>query len=132
VKIVLDTNVIIAAFAARGLCAEVFELCVLEHNVYLSEFILNECVEKFQDKIKLPSKKAKEVISYLRTVSEIIEPIPIAEEVFEDPDDLPVLGTAVSAKADVLVTGDKVLLSLQKIQKTKIVSPRGLWELLRN
>jgi predicted nucleic acid-binding protein len=27
-RIVLDTNVIVAAFAARGLCADVFEVCL--------------------------------------------------------------------------------------------------------
>ncbi|MDA1353958.1 MAG: putative toxin-antitoxin system toxin component, PIN family [bacterium] len=129
-RIVLDTNVIIAAFAARGLCAEIFELCVLEHDVYLSKFILDECAEKFREKVKLPPKKVKDVLLYLKEISEIVEPTVMAPDIFEDPDDLPVIGTAVSSKADLLVTGDKALLALKKIQKTKIVSPRGLWTVL--
>lgn len=131
-KIVLDANVIIASFAARGLCAEVFEICVLDHDVYLSEFILDECAGKFRDKIKLPPKKIREVISYLRDVSEVIKPISMSSKIFKDPDDLPVLGTAVSAEADLLVTGDKALFALKKIQQTEIVSPRGLWTILVN
>jgi predicted nucleic acid-binding protein len=44
-RIVLDTNVIVAAFAARGLCADVFEVCLENHTIIISEFILSE-VEK--------------------------------------------------------------------------------------
>ena len=36
-KIVLDTNVIIAAFATRGLCSPIFELCLDRFDVALSE-----------------------------------------------------------------------------------------------
>jgi len=36
-KIVLDANVIVAAFAARGLCEAVFELCLSCHITAASE-----------------------------------------------------------------------------------------------
>jgi predicted nucleic acid-binding protein len=42
VKPVLDTNVLLAAFATRGLCEAVFEACLADHDVVLSEHILRE------------------------------------------------------------------------------------------
>ncbi|MBW1786006.1 MAG: hypothetical protein JRK53_05215 [Deltaproteobacteria bacterium] len=41
-KIVLDATVVIAAFAARGLCESVFELCLHAHQILLSEGLLEE------------------------------------------------------------------------------------------
>jgi predicted nucleic acid-binding protein len=41
-----------------------------------------------------------------------------------DPDDLPVLGTAVAGGASVLVTGDEDLLTLHEFQGIVILSPR--------
>jgi predicted nucleic acid-binding protein len=42
VKVVLDTNVLLAAFAARGLCEAVFEACPASHEIILSDHILGE------------------------------------------------------------------------------------------
>ena len=53
-RVVLDTNVIIAAFATRGLSADVFELCLSDHTVIISEHILSEAHEKLIDKIAYP------------------------------------------------------------------------------
>ncbi len=49
-----------------------------------------------------------------------------------DPDDLPILGCALGAAADVFVTGDKPLLDLNEVQNMPVVSPRGLWEMWRS
>ncbi len=39
-RIVLDANVVVAAFAARGLCESLFELCLGSHEIVLSERLL--------------------------------------------------------------------------------------------
>ena len=39
-KIVLDTNVLIAAFIARGVCSDLLEHCARQHTLVTSEFIL--------------------------------------------------------------------------------------------
>jgi len=41
-RIVLDVNVVVAAFAARGLCESLFELCLGNHEILLSEPLLAE------------------------------------------------------------------------------------------
>ena len=39
-KIVLDANVIIAAFAARGLCESIMEVCLSDHEIFKKRKIL--------------------------------------------------------------------------------------------
>ena len=41
-----------------------------------------------------------------------------------------VLATALTAKADFIVTGDDDLLVLKKFQGSRIVTPRKFWDLL--
>ena len=45
-KIVLDTNVLVAALIAHGVCADLVEHCFLSHKVQASEAILGELHEQ--------------------------------------------------------------------------------------
>lgn len=130
-RVVLDTNVLIAAFASRGLCAEVFEICVESHSIILSDFILAEVREKLDQKVRLPRPHIKEIITYLKAMAEIVEPAPLAAGVCRDSDDLNIIDTAVSGGAELLVTGDADLLILKEFMGVNIVTPRGFWERLR-
>jgi predicted nucleic acid-binding protein len=40
VRVFLDTNVLISAFATRGLCAELFRSVIAEHELVLGEVVL--------------------------------------------------------------------------------------------
>jgi putative PIN family toxin of toxin-antitoxin system len=53
-KVVLDSNVIIAAFATRGLSNALFELCLDRHTIITSEFILDEVHRAFHQKLRMP------------------------------------------------------------------------------
>jgi putative PIN family toxin of toxin-antitoxin system len=130
-KVLLDTNVIIAAFAARGLSADVLELCLSGHTVIASEYILSEVREKLTGKIALPSSIADDIIAYLREYSILAVPLPVTDVECRDKEDLPVLGTALAGHADYLITGDKDLLVLERYKNIPIVTPRQFWELLR-
>jgi putative PIN family toxin of toxin-antitoxin system len=130
-KVVLDTNVIIAAFAARGLCADVFEVCLEGHNIIISEHILSEVERNLKKKIRLPNKIINSIIEYLKDVSEIVNPEKLEESVCNDKNDIPVLGTALSGKARFIITGDNELLSIKKFRKISIISPRDFWSHLK-
>ena len=41
-KIVLNSNVIIAAFATQGICLSLLEHCLYAHNIFFSEDLLKE------------------------------------------------------------------------------------------
>jgi len=131
-KIILDTNVIIAAFASRGLCSAVFELCLDRFEVVLSETILKETSLHLNGKIKLPPAQCDAIVSYLRangSVSEIAEPDLSA---CRDKDDLHILGLAQHSSAAYIITGDKDLLELIQYKNSKIVSPREFWSAVKN
>jgi uncharacterized protein len=131
VKIILDTNVIIAGFATRGLCAAVFELCMNRFEVIVSEEILKEVSMNLLNKIRIPSPQGDQIVSYLRencSVSEIDE---IDGSICRDANDVHILGLAQRSSAEYLITGDRDLLDLPTHKSTKIVTPRGLWNTLR-
>lgn len=129
-RVVLDTNVIVAAFAARGLCAEVFEVCIEKHSLIVSDYILAEVKEKLAQKIHLPQPYISEIITYLKNIAEIVNPAPIDSNVCRDSNDADIIGTAVGGGADLLITGDGDLLVLEEFMGVEIVTPRGFWERL--
>ena len=131
-RITFDTNVLLAAFATRGLCEALFCVCVQANEIVVSEYILDELEEHLCGKIKMPAKQNREIRKLLRETCEIVEPASIVVDGLRDKDDLPVLGTAVAGKVEALVTGDAELLGLGEIRGVPIVSPRQLYERLRD
>lgn len=130
-RVVLDTNVIIAAFAARGLCSEVFEVCLTNHTIVTSEHILSEVEKGLVKKIHLPGNIIASIMDYLRDVAEIFQPQVIEDSACRDIEDRKIIGTAVSGNAQLIITGDDDLLTLKKVMKTNIVTPREFWNRLR-
>lgn len=127
-KIVLDSNVIIAAFAARGLSSALFELCLDRHTIILSDFILAEVRRAFNQKLKMPQHAIDKIESYLREICTLSLFDKLTKNICRDKDDDNIIALAMSADADFIVTGDKDLLVLKKYQSIRIVSPREFWE----
>ena len=130
-KVVLDTNVIIAAFAARGLCADLYELCLADHQVITSTYILDEVSGKLLNKLRLPVSRVADIRRHLEGVATVVVPLSVAAETCRDADDLPVIGTALAARAEVLVTGDDDLLTQGSVENVRIVAPRRFWEIIK-
>lgn len=62
-RVVLDSNVVIAAAAARGLCEAVFELCLERHHIVACEGILLEVGRKLEQKLRLPVAVVEVIVS---------------------------------------------------------------------
>lgn len=124
-KIILDANVVVAAFASRGLCEAVFELCLDSHDMILSEHLLQEIHRNLVKKVKLPKTRADHIISFLRDNALLVDPAELPANVCRDPKDAPVLGLGLAAEADCIVTGDKDLLILNKFKSIFILTPRA-------
>ena len=120
-RVVLDTNVLLAGFATHGLCEALLTLVYRDHIVILSEHILDEVSRHFSGKFKATKAQAEAVVAFLRSSSEIVEPAVVPRGTLRDKDDLPVLGTAVAGAAACLVTGDQELLSLGRFQRVDIL-----------
>ncbi len=130
-RVVLDANVIIAAFAARGLCQAVFEYCLDNHDIVLSEALLNEITRNLKNKLKLPLETIEEIGRFVRSHVTIVEPADVDARVCKDKKDLMVLGTALAAKASYLVTGDQDLLEVKQYGDFRILGPRAFWERIK-
>ncbi len=130
-KVVLDTNVLLAAFATHGLCEGVLNVCLMDHQIVLSEYILSELRRHLTGKFKVPEQHAEEIVVLLREQATMVEPVDVPNEACRDRDDLPVLGTALAAEADYLVSGDKDLLHLKTIASTAILDPRSFYDAIR-
>lgn len=126
-RLVLDANVLIAAFVARGVCAELLEHCVREHEPVTSAAILEEVRRNLVAKIKVAASQADQAVSLLRTRLDVVEPLALGAQVCRDADDDVVLGTAIAGQCDAIVTGDRDLLDLGSYREIVIVSPRGFW-----
>jgi putative PIN family toxin of toxin-antitoxin system len=126
-RLVLDANVLIAAFVARGVCAELLEYCVREHEPLTSEAILEEVRRNLLEKVKVSAAQTDQTVRLLRTRLEVIEPVALEHPVCRDPDDDVVLGTAIAGRCDAIATGDKDLVDLVTHGAITIVSPRGFW-----
>ena len=131
-KIVLDANVVIAAFATRGLCESILELCLHSHDLVLCEDLLDEILRDLQQKINVPEVIVEDIGKLLRENASIFSPIPLAADICRDPDDVKILGLAIAAHADCIVTGDKDLLILEKFQGIPILTPRSFPNILHD
>jgi putative PIN family toxin of toxin-antitoxin system len=130
VKIFLDTNVLASGFATRGLCTELIEGVISNHELLTCEAVLLELQRVLAQKFRLPKPVIREYLDLLRNEGQVVTAGKVPRLRFKDPDDIPILACAISAKADAFVTGDKALLELRKIEGMSILSPRQLWQKL--
>jgi putative PIN family toxin of toxin-antitoxin system len=126
-KVVLDTNVLIAAFISHGVCNELLEHCAIHHEITLSPFILDEVREKLIQKFDFSIREAGAVIQLLKSRVVLVTPHKLQKPICRDQDDDNILGTALAGNCECIVTGDKDLLALQRIQDVRIVTPNEFW-----
>ncbi|MCX6564109.1 MAG: putative toxin-antitoxin system toxin component, PIN family [Candidatus Aminicenantes bacterium] len=130
-KIVLDTNVIVAAFASRGLSHLVLRRCLEKHEIILSPHILRELEAAFIRKLKMPPEKISLNLGFLEKVCHFGDYSDVDPSICRDQSDLHILGLALHSKANVIVSGDEDLLVIRSFQGIPIRSPREFWELER-
>lgn len=122
-KVVLDTNVLIAAFIAHGVCHDLLEHCIQQHEIILSNFILDELSQKLSHKFKYSAEDVEDVANLLLSRVGIVTPINLNKPVCRDLDDDMVIGTAVASSANCIITGDKDLLVLEQYGDIDIIQP---------
>lgn len=130
-RVFLDTNVLVSAFAARGLCADLLELVLLEHDLVIGSNVLRELSKALREKVRLPAARTTEIMEFVtgEAAGVVNEISPTEVEV--DADDALVLGEALVARAEFFVTGDAALLKFDAIATMRIASPRRFWEILQ-
>lgn len=131
-RVCLDTNILIAAFATRGLCTDVLRTVLAEHELVLGEVILVEFRRVLERKFRLPKNRILAAEAVFEGIEIVPKPKVVSPIKVRDRTDRWVLATAVAGRADVLVTGDDDLLVIAEEAPLRILSPRSFWELLRH
>jgi putative PIN family toxin of toxin-antitoxin system len=128
VRLLLDTNVLLAAYLTRGVCHDLLEHCRRSHQIITSDRLLREFEAKLIKKVKAPAAKAQAAVAMVRSEAELVTPSALAEPVCRDPDDDWVLAAAVAGTCACIVTGDQDLLVLTSFAGIRILSPREFWQ----
>jgi putative PIN family toxin of toxin-antitoxin system len=128
-RIVVDTNVIVSALVFGGVPRRVVELAQTGRcQLFYSEAIQVEVRRVLGEKFGWHEAKLHEVLPGLWSVGELVVPRSKVNVVIDDPDDDRILECALSARASVVVSGDRHLLRLRTYKSISIVSPRGFME----
>jgi len=131
-NVLLDANVLISAIAGRGLCEAVVEYCLEEHEIIVSEELVQDVREKLLTKLKVSPTVVAEFCQLLMDNGRCLQAVCVSANACRDPDDLHLLGLAEAGRAAFLVSGDRDLLVLDHYQGTRIVTPRQFWDYMRN
>jgi putative PIN family toxin of toxin-antitoxin system len=130
VKVFPDTNVVASAFATRGLCTDVLRLILAENEMVTGEVLIGELRAVLRSKFVVPAGTVGEIENFMRGYHVEPEPGQVPNVKLRDRNDLLVLGSALAAKAEILITADKEILNLNKKPKTiQILNPREFWDL---
>ncbi len=76
---------------------------------------------KFEKKIAASLLSVDQLVDLYSELVALVRPIPVPR-IAPDPDDDVVIGTALAAKADFIVTGDRTLLMLAEYEGCRIIS----------
>jgi putative PIN family toxin of toxin-antitoxin system len=131
VKIFLDTNVLISAYTARGICADLLRYILAEHELLTGEVNLVELRYVLRNRFRASPELIAMVEAELRDEHIVPKPTKPSLLPIRDPDDQWVLASAIDGQADLLVTGDQDLLAIADRAPLAIVNPRGCWDRLR-
>jgi len=128
-RVLFDTNVLIAAFISEGVCAKLMRRARKRQFSLVSSRVI---LEEFQDVlIRKFSATRRESQEALQVVIEAVEAVTQSEQAMtgRDPEDDRILGCALAGKVDYLVTGDEDLLVMKQFKAIRIITPRD-FELL--
>ena len=115
VRVFFDTNVLVSAFLARGLCADLLRL------------VLRDMLRR---KGKLPPAQIEAIETFLRGQPIAPRPEQTLRLGLVDADDEWVLASAVLAEADLVVSGHQGVLACTTCP-LPLLTPRACWQHLR-
>jgi len=131
VKALFDTNVLLAAFLAEGVCAKLLTRARKRHfDLITCPFILHEFERILAKKFSAAKQEKERALELITEAAQaIVQTSEIPSGACRDSDDDNVLACAVKAAAEYLVAGDKDLLHMKTFKGIRIVTPRD-FELL--
>ena len=130
IKAVLDTNVVISGLLWTGVPRKILKAAD-DERIFL--FTTRELLEELANVLQRPKFKTflsrrgldfKDTLAQIIRLARLVVSKPLASPVIlQDPSDDMVLVCAVTAGADVIVTGDEHLLQLREFRGIPILTP---------
>ncbi len=126
-RLVLDTNVVLSGLLWEGSPKALLLLARDEKVSFITSAPLIDELSGILARRKFEKKIASSLLPVDQLIDLYIDQVTLVRPVYvprlaPDPDDDVVIGTALAAKADLIVTGDKALLSVGQYQGVRIVS----------
>lgn len=124
-KAVFDSNIFVSALAIPGGQAERAIDLVIDGrvNLCLSREIIHEVLGVLARKFSKDPEELARTAVFLSDLADVVAPRKKLKVLKDDPDNR-VLECALTAHADVIVTGDRAMLDLEKFRGTRILSLR--------
>ena len=126
-RLVLDTNTVISGLLWKGLPHQLLAVAGERRDITLhtSPKLLSELAdvlsrEKLATTIAATQRLPDALMRQYLNVAQIITPVTVARVIIADPDDDHVLACALAAQADLIVSGDRHLLQLQRYRDIPI------------
>lgn len=127
-RIVPDTNIVVSGLLWRGSPRRILDVArdgIIE--LYTSPVLIEELEDvlrrqKFAAKLAAANITVQDLIFGFSALATVIEAEPIEPVILVDPDDDAVLACALSADAEVIVSGDSDLLDLKEYKEILILT----------
>ena len=127
-KLLLDTNVLIAALVAHGASSDLLEHCVRRHVVISSRPRLDELEDVLTRKFHQRPVDVRAAVRLFEETFTVVGPEALEPPICRDGDDDVVLATARTGECDAIVTGDQDLLVLDPFHGIRVLAPAGFWK----
>ena len=128
-RLVLDTNVVASGLLWDGRPAQLVDAAQTgEVELFTSRVLLAELARifrraKFARAIAASGTSLEDLVLGYAELATLVTPAPIPPTVLTDPDDDHVLACALASNAELIVSGDRDLLSLKTFRGISIVTP---------
>ena len=127
-KLLLDTNVLVAALVARGTCSDLLEHCIRQHVVISWQPRLDELREVLERKFHQRAIDVRSALQLFAETFTVVAPGALDPPICRDSDDDVVLATALASECAAIVTSDQDLLILDPFQGIRVLAPSAFWK----
>jgi putative PIN family toxin of toxin-antitoxin system len=128
VRLLLDTNVLVAALMARGVCSDLLEHGVRHHVIISSRPLLNELRDVLARKFRQRDIDVRNALRLFAETFTLVEPGPLEPPACRDRDDDVVLATALAGECPAVITGDQDLSILDPFRGVRVLAPSAFWK----
>ena len=118
----IDTNVFISAYMFAGNERKIISKKPKDIRFFISQQVIDEITDVLKHKFNLDDRDIQEYILKIETEFKFSAPDYNIKLTVRDQKDTDILKSAIHAKCDYLITGDKDLQTLREINNLKIIN----------